>query len=82
MSNKIRTIDTFNRHARCIDMSERLHGKNAFCQITEWSNGEGWDVEFSTSLGRQMFSLDLSMLDHLNHLLSAQRNYDQEVEDV
>jgi hypothetical protein len=67
------TIEYTPRESRWLSLNERLHGKNAFVQVTEWSNGDGWDVETSTNLGRQIFSLDHDLIDKINHLLTAPR---------
>lgn len=40
---------------------------NDFIEVTEWSNGEGWDV----SIGEKIFSLTRGELDALHFLTLA-----------
>jgi len=40
-------------------------------EITEWSNGEGWDVDILGGGGPEKFQLSRGILDALNYLTKA-----------
>lgn len=46
-----------------------LSGNNDFIEVTEWTNGEGWDIIINASSGNQSFSLTNGQLDLLNILV-------------
>jgi len=67
-------MNSHNRRTKWLDLPEAHHGPNAFIQLTEWVNGDGWDVDMETNLGRQHFSIDYELMDALIHLYTARHN--------
>ena len=59
-----------NRRTLSVDTSTSF--SDGYVEITEWSNGDGWDIELDTdnSLGKRFVSLTWSELDALNELLN------------
>ena len=43
--------------------------KNDYIEITEWINGEGWDICINSSEGLQKISLSYGELDAINYLI-------------
>lgn len=52
---------------------DHLCNNNDYISITQWSNGEGWDI----SIGSRMFSLTFGELDAINYL-TKKLEYDSE----
>lgn len=44
-----------------------LAKENSFIEVTEWANGEGWDITFNDTI----ISLTLGQLDAIKYLTSA-----------
>lgn len=40
-------------------------------EVTEWSNGEGWDINLLTKKDPQLFHLTRGQLDAINYLTKA-----------
>jgi hypothetical protein len=49
-----------------------LAEKNAFIEVTEWANGEGWDI----TINDKYFSLTEGQLNAINYLTKS-LDYDQ-----
>lgn len=45
---------------------------NDFIEVTEWSNGEGWDI----SINDKIIQLTIGQLDAINYLTKALEYYD------
>lgn len=41
---------------------------SSYIEITEWKNGEGWDIDID---GRKLFSLTFGELEAINYLVKA-----------
>lgn len=41
---------------------------NDFIEITEWTNGEGWDINISSNNNDILFSLTYGQLEAINYL--------------
>lgn len=44
-----------------------LKNKSSFIEITEWTNGEGWDI----TIDEKMFNLTYGELEAINYLVKA-----------
>lgn len=44
-----------------------LKNKSSFIEITEWTNGEGWDI----AINEKMFNLTYGELEAINYLVKA-----------
>lgn len=42
--------------------------ENAFIEVTEWDNGEGWDISIYENNNNKMFSLHYGELEAINYL--------------
>jgi len=72
-------MDVYKRKAIFESLSEYciFADKDAFIEVCEWHNGEGFDVEISSKLGDNKFSLtwgEYEALAKLSQLLSALPN--------
>lgn len=47
------------------------NGDNDYIEITEWSNGEGYDVQINTKWKNQSFSLTHGELEAINYLIKV-----------
>lgn len=47
------------------------NGENDYIEITEWSNGEGFDIHINTKWKNQTFSLSYGELDAINYLIKC-----------
>lgn len=45
-----------------------------FIEVTEWANGEGWDI----SINDKIIQLTMGQLDAINYLTKALEYYDKE----
>lgn len=63
-------MDVYNRKAIFESLSEYcvFADKDAFIEVCEWHNGEGFDVEISSKLGDNTFSLTWGEYDAMIHL--------------
>ena len=41
---------------------------NAWIEVSEWHNGEGWDIAIETKNGSKLFQLHYSELEAINYL--------------
>ena len=48
---------------------DHLAKENSFIEVTEWSNGEGWDI----TIDNKIFSLTEGELDAINYLTMSLR---------
>lgn len=46
---------------------DHLSKEDDYIQVTEWNNGEGWDISFSN----KQFSLTYGELEAINHLIKC-----------
>jgi len=46
---------------------DHLKNKSSFIEITEWTNGEGWDI----AINEKMFNLTYGELEAINYLIKA-----------
>lgn len=45
--------------------------ENAFIEVTEWSNGEGYDITIETKNGSKLISLTNGELEAINYLIKT-----------
>lgn len=50
-----------------------LRNKSSFIEITEWTNGEGWDI----AINERIFNLTYGELEAINYLVKA-LNYESD----
>ena len=52
-------IQTSKRRAVFSELKKYCHhsGSNDYMEVTEWSNGEGWDININRKSGSENFSL-------------------------
>lgn len=46
-------------------------GSGDFIEVTEWTNGEGWDIIISTNNRENRFSLQYGELEAINYLVKC-----------
>ena len=68
------SIQFHKRHSAFSELKHYcpLAGEHDFMEVTEWSNGDGYDVTVSTKRGDQHFSLTYGEIDLLQVLLKIQ----------
>ena len=52
-------VEVNNRRAVFAELKDYCHmcGQDGYMEVTEWSNGEGWDVTIENIRGAEQFSL-------------------------
>ena len=45
--------------------------EHAFVEITQWSNGEGWDIIINDGSDNKLMSLTYGQLEAINYLIKA-----------
>lgn len=68
------TIEFSKRKSAFSELKNYCHlsGDDDFIEVTEWSNGDGYDIVVSTKRGDQHFSLTYGEIDLLQVLLKIQ----------
>lgn len=65
-------MEKYNRKSISDDLSKYDYLKNtdenAFIEVTEWSNGEGYDITIETKNGSKLISLTNGELEAINYL--------------
>ena len=65
-------MEKYNRKSISDDLSKYDYLKNtdenAFIEVTEWFNGEGYDINIETKNGSQLISLTNGELEAINYL--------------
>ena len=62
--NKIESVRSITTKMKMFDLTSK---ESDYISVTEWSNGEGWDI----SLNDKMISISRGMLDAINFLTTA-----------
>lgn len=62
--NKIESVRSITTKMKMFDLTSK---DSDYITVTEWSNGEGWDI----SLNDKMISISRGMLDAINFLTTA-----------
>lgn len=62
--NKIETLRSITTKMKMFDLISK---ESDYISVTEWSNGEGWDI----SLNDKMIGISRGMLDAINFLTTA-----------
>jgi hypothetical protein len=66
---KMSEIKRDKRNTKFMELKGYLNEENDFIEITEWSNGEGFDIQtHENGLGMQRISWSYSTIDALIHL--------------
>lgn len=65
-------MEKYNKKSISDDLSKydylRNTDENAFIEVTEWSNGEGYDINIETKNGSKLISLTNGELEAINYL--------------
>lgn len=56
---------------------DHLKNESSFIEITEWTNGEGWDI----AINERIFNLTYGELEAINYLIKALDYESKEVKD-
>lgn len=61
-----------NRRSVWDDLSKYTHSKdeNSFIEVTEWNNGEGFDISICNKSKDQFMLLSREEIEAINHLIS------------
>ena len=62
--NKIESVRSITTKMKMFDLTSK---ESDYISVTEWSNGEGWDID----LNDKMISISRGMLDAINFLTTA-----------
>ena len=62
-NNRKSVSDDLNKYDYLLNTDE-----NAFIEVTEWSNGEGYDITIETKNGSKLISLTNGELEAINYL--------------
>jgi hypothetical protein len=63
-------IEQYQRKSVFVPMTDAWHKEHDFIEITEWKNGEGWDIEISASEGIRHVSLHFTEFAIIKQLLA------------
>ena len=65
-------IQTSKRRAVFSELKRYCHmsGDNDYMEVTEWSNGEGWDINIDRKNGSEKFSITHGELELLQVLIN------------
>lgn len=68
------SVEFYKRKSAFSELKNYCHlsGDHDFIEVTEWSNGDGYDIVVSTKRGDQHFSLTHGEIDLLQVLLKIQ----------
>lgn len=73
-------VSESKRRALFKNMTDAWHKKNDYIEVTEWSNGEGWDVCINAdNEGTQRFSLHFTEFRELKKLIKKLENGKQDL---
>lgn len=67
-------METVNKKAisENLKVFSPIFNDNAYIEITEWTNEEGWDIDIN---GEKYISLHMDELDAINYLVNHMRYY-------
>ena len=69
MSKKDKKYEYNNRKSIMVSLSDSIYHKSSdFIEVTEWANGEGWDIILSSNNG-QTFSLHETEFDEIKKMI-------------
>ena len=63
-------IEQYQRKSVFVPMTDSWHKEHDFIEITEWKNGEGWDIEISASEGIRHVSLHFTEFAVIKELIA------------
>jgi hypothetical protein len=55
-------------------MTDAWHKEHDYIEVTEWKNGEGWDIEISTKEGNKHVSLHFTEFAVMKELIALLDN--------
>jgi hypothetical protein len=70
MKNKIKFETSNRKSVFCTDLGP-YHKEHDFIEVTEWTNGEGWDITISDT---KQFSLHFTEFDVIKQLIEHLEN--------
>ena len=69
MSKKDKKYEYNNRKSIMVSLGDSIYHKSSdFIEVTEWANGEGWDIILSSNNG-QTFSLHETEFDEIKKMI-------------
>ena len=69
MAKKDKKYEYNNRKSIMVSLSDSIYHKSSdFIEVTEWANGEGWDIILSSNNG-QTFSLHETEFDEIKKMI-------------
>ena len=72
MKNKIKFETSNRKSVFCTDLGQYFpHKESDFIEVTEWTNGEGWDITISDT---KHFSLHFTEFDVIKQLIERLEN--------
>jgi hypothetical protein len=72
MKNKIKFETSNRKSVFCTDLGQYFpHKESDFIEVTEWTNGEGWDITISDT---KHFSLHFTEFDVIKQLIEHLEN--------
>jgi hypothetical protein len=59
-------MEVKNRRSVVKELNDVWHKEHDFIEVTEWTNGEGWDIQIS---GKEKFSLHFTEFKEIKKLI-------------
>lgn len=56
------------------ELNSNLYGEGSFLEVTEWTNGEGWDVTLEANSRCERIALSYDVVDELFEMILHLRN--------
>jgi hypothetical protein len=72
INNRITISDSLNKYDYLINKDDK-----AFIEVTEWINGEGFDIAIEREKESKLFSLTYGELDAINYLTQTMKYNDR-----
>ena len=67
-------IEQYQRRSAFAPITDAWHKEHDFIEVTEWKNGEGWDIEISTDQGNKHVSLHCTEFAVMKELIALLEN--------
>jgi len=67
-------VEYYQRKCVFAPMTDAWHKEHDYIEVTEWKNGEGWDIEISTKEGNKHVSLHFTEFAVIKELIALLEN--------
>jgi hypothetical protein len=67
-------VEYYQRKCVFAPMTDAWHKEHDYIEVTEWKNGEGWDIEISTKEGNKHVSLHFTEFAVMKELIALLDN--------